>query len=109
PSPELPSTLRPRRVSSAFEEQFGVGSSSFEVPSTSDPLERAQSVMAQIARAAGEPLATVERVFEAGLLAPLTSAADLLALPAADVQQAYRQAVGAVYRVAVWARRLRVD
>ena len=110
PDPALPATLRPRRVSSPFEIQFGVGTSTFEVPDMGlEDHERVQSLTAQIARASGASVAVVELAFVAGLLAPATTAVDVLALPAAEMQAAYRRAVSAAFRVSLWARQLRLD
>lgn len=109
PGTDLPVTLRPRRVLSAFEEQFGVGSSTFELPSASDDRERIQSVTAQVARVAGESVATVDHTFEAGLVAPLASVADLLDSSVGDIPANYRRAVAATYRLSRWARRLRIE
>ncbi|MCO6432689.1 neuraminidase-like domain-containing protein [Nitrosomonas nitrosa] len=109
PGTELPVTLRPRRVLSAFEEQFGLGSLAFKLSSILDDRERIQFITAQIAKVAGESVATVDHTFEAGLVAPLASVADLLDSSAGDIPTNYRRVVAATYRLSRWARRLRIE
>jgi hypothetical protein len=110
PAAEPPATLRPRHVVSPFEEQFGIGSATLEMPDAAlNEHERMQSVTAQIAKASGESLAMVDRAFSEGLLNPLTSVDDILRLSPAEAQLAYRRAVAATYRLSLWARRLRLD
>lgn len=104
-------TLRSRRVVSSFEKLFGASAHRLNIPDDDlvTAAERARFVSARIAAVAREPLATVDLIFSKGLVAPVQSVEALVALTDADLQDAYRQAVCATYRLAQWSSCLRLD
>jgi hypothetical protein len=102
--------LRGPAAPSDFEHQFGQRQSHFERPDLGLPSDaRAQLVVAQIARVAGESADTVNLAFRIGIVDGAASSADILAMGDSDAGAAFARAVSATWRLARWARMLRLD